>query len=426
EIEAEVVEEAAPAGSSITSQKWFIPAVAGGGIGLLLIVLVVMFVLPGGEPEKPAPVKPAPVVQKPVEVESLPEEIKVGPNETYKTIAAVLKDIQIVYGKTFGADSKHYTVKVTADQELKERIVIDNSNLNYPKGISIVAESGKPVILAPDGPEPVIQLQAIEGLTIDGFLIKAQGKKTAIQLSGYLVGTQLKNLKINDFQKSGVSATSVSGLSNEPFQMENLNLKAANPAAVGLDFTGDTNSDIRLTKVRCLNAMQIGLQFASSVRETQVKESIFSETVTGIRFDCQGAEVSHLKLTNNTFFIVNSGIVFTAMPNASSEVIQISRNLFATIEGPPAKVEQNNDAKFWAKALTASENDSSRAAPSPLPADELDLFKNKGKQGDANFNNFVSTTPGDEKFLAPASDNPAAKAAGSPGGMKPFIGAVAP
>ena len=426
EIEAEVVEDASPAGSSITGQKWFLPAIAGGGIGLLLILLVVMFVLPGEEPEKPAPVKPAPVVEKPVEVESLPEEIKVGPKETYKTIAAALKDIQIVYGKTFGDEGKHYTIKVAADQELKERIVIDNSSLNYPKGISIVAESGKPVILAPDGPEPVVQLTGIEGITIDGFLVRAQGKKVAIQLSGYLVGTQLKNLKINDFQKTGIFATSVSGLSSEPFLLENLSLKAGNPQAVGLDFTGDTNSDIRMTNIRCLTAMQVGLQFSSAVRETQVKESIFSETVTGIRFDCRGYEISHLKLTNNTFFIVNSGIVFTTSPTPNSEAIQISRNLFATIEGPPAKVEQDNDAKFWAKALTALENDSSRTAPSPLPADELDLFKNKGKQGDANLNNFVSTTPGDEKFLAPASDNPASKAAGAPGGMKPYIGAVAP
>ncbi|MCA9018088.1 MAG: hypothetical protein KDA77_22390, partial [Planctomycetaceae bacterium] len=399
----------------------------GGGIGLLLIAGVVWFGLSGSEKEK----APEPQVAQPEETEktapepeTLPDEIKVGPEENYKTIAAVLKDIQIVFGKTFGVDSKHYTIKVVAGQELKERIQIDNSTLNYPKGITIVAESGKPVILAPEGPEPVIQLKGIEGLTIDGFLIKAQGKKVAIQLADYLVGTRLKNLKINDFQTSGVQAVSVSGLESEPLLLENLNFKAGNPQAIGLDLSGATNSGIVMSNVRCLNKMQVGLRFSSSVRDTQIKESIFSESSTGIRFESLGYDLSNLKLTNNTFFIVNSGIVISAMPGPGSEAIQISRNLFATIEGAEAKVEQQNDPKVWAKILTAQENYSSRTAPKPVPADELDLFKNKGKQGDAKLSDFVSTTPGEEKFLSPAPDNPARKVAGAPGGMKPYVGAV--
>jgi len=282
------------------------------------------------------------------------------------------------------------------------------------------------VILAPDGPEPVIQLQGIEGLTIEGFLIKAQGKKVAIQLGDYLVGTQLKNLKINDFQSTGILAKSVSGLENEPLLLENLKLKAGNPQAIGIHFSGDTNSNIVISNIRCLNAMQTGLQFSSTVKETHIKGSIFSETATGIRFESLGYDLSNLKLTNNTFFIVNSGIVITALPGDGSEAIQISRNLFATIEGAEAKIEQQNDPKFWAKILTAQENYSSRTAPKPVPADELDLFKNKGKRGDANFSSFVSTTPGDEKYLSPAPDNPARKVAGTPGGMKPYVGAVGP
>ncbi|QDV50254.1 serine/threonine protein kinase [Gimesia fumaroli] len=431
EIEAEVVEEAAPAELSLTSQKWFLPAVVGGGVGLLLIAGVVMFALSGEENAKPQEVKVAPPKEKETEKkaptpETLPEEIKVGPKEDYKTIAAALKDIQIVFDKTFGVDSKTYTIKVTAGQELKERIQIDNSDLNYPKGITIVAESGKPVILAPDGPEAVIQLKGIEGLAIDGFLIRAQGKKVAVELSEFLVGTKLKNLKINDFQETGILARGISGLGNLPFLLENVRLKAGSPQAVGLDFTGDTNSSIVMSNVRCLNAMQTGLRFSSSVRDTQIKESIFSESSTGIRFESLGQDLTNLKLTNNTFFIVKSGIVFSVMPGPGSETIQISRNLFAAIEGPEAKVEQQNDPKVWAKILTAQENESSRTAPTPVPADELDLFKNKGKRGDANLSNFVSTTPGDEKFLSPAPDNPARKVAGTPGGMKPYVGAVGP
>ncbi len=429
EIEAEVIEEAAPAFAMMRSQKWFMPAIAGGGIGLVLIVIVVMFALSGGDKNKPQDVevvKPAPTPAKQVEPDTLPDEIKVGPEEKYKTIAAVLKDIQIVFSKTIGVDGQQFTIKVAAGQELKERIQIDNSKWNFPKGISIVAESGNPVILAPEGPEPVIQLQGIEGLTIDGFLIKAQGKKVAIQLGDYLVGTQLKNLKINDFQTTGILGNSVSGLGNEPLRLENLNFKAGNPQAIGVHFSGDANSEVVMSQIRFLNAMQTGLQFSSTLKGIHVQESIFSETVTGIRFESSGYDLSNLKLTNNTFFIVNSGIVLTAMPGPGSEAIQISRNLFATIEGAEAKVEQQNDPKVWAKILTAQENYSSRTAPTPVPADELDLFKNKGKRGDANLNNFVSTTPGDEKFLSPAPDNPARSVAGTPGGMKAYVGAVAP
>lgn len=435
EVEAEMVEEATASDSFIdaipgSDRRWFLPAIAGGGVGLLLIVGVVMYAVMGGgdepKPEDANIVQPEPTPEKPVEPETLPEEIKVGPEEAYKTISAVLKDIQIVFGKTFGVDSKHYTIKVVAGQELKERISIDNSKLSFPKGITIIADKGKPVILAPEGPEPVIQLRGIEGLTIEGFLIKAQGKKVAIQLNDYLVGTQLKNLKINDFQSTGILAKGVTGFGNEPLLLENLKIKAGNPQAVGAHFTGETNSGIVVSNLRCLNAMQAGLHFSSTVKETHIKESIFSETATGIRFESLGYAFSNLKLTNNTFFIVNSGIVITAMPGPDSEAIQISRNLFATIEGAEATVEQQNDPKTWAKILTAQENYSSRTVPKPIPADALDLFKNKGKRGDANLSNFVSTTPGNEKFLSPAPDNPARKVAGTPGGMKPYVGAVEP
>ncbi|QDU09451.1 serine/threonine protein kinase [Gimesia aquarii] len=435
EVEAELVEEATASDSFLdaipgSDRRWFLPAIAGGGVGLLLIVGVVMYALKGEgdepKPEDAQTVQPEPTPDKPAEPESLPEEIKVGPEEDYKTISAVLKDIQIVFGKTFGVDNKHYTIKVAAGQELKERISIDNSQLNYPKGITIVADQGKPVILAPEGPEPIIQLQGIEGLTIEGFLIRAQGKKVAIQLNDYLVGTRLKNLKINDFQTTGILADGVSGLENEPLLLENLKIKAGNPQAVGVHFTGATNSGIVVSNLRCLKTMQTGIQYSSTVKDTHIKESIFSETATGIRFESLGYDFINLKLTNNTFFIVNSGIVITAMPGPNSEAIQISRNLFATLEGPEATVEQQNDPKVWAKILTAQENYSSRTAPKPLPADALDLFKNKGKRGDANLSNFVSTTPGDEKFLSPAPDNPARKVAGTPGGMKPYVGAVAP
>ncbi len=429
EAEAEVVEEAAPAEALLGNSKKMLPAIIGGGIGILLLVGVALYSLMGGDENPPKPenvVTPAPVPVKPAEPDTLPAEIKVGPDEKYKTIGAVLKDIQIVFGKTFGVGGGKYTIKVAPGQELKERIIIDNSDLKFPKGITIIAEEGKPVILAPDGPEPIVQLRGIEGLTIEGFLIRAQGKKVAVQLNDYLVGTKLKNLKINDFQSTGILAEGVTGFGNEPFQLENLSLKAGNPQGIGIHFSGETNSGIVISNFRSLNAMQNGIQFSSSVKETHIKESIFNETATGIRFESLGYLFSNLKLTNNTFFIVNSGIVITAMPGPGSEAIQISRNLFATIEGAEAMVEQQNDPKVWAKILTAQENDSSRTAPKPVPGNELDLFKNKGKRGDANFNNFVSTTPGAEKFLSPAPDNPARKVAGTPGGMKPYVGAVAP
>lgn len=429
EEEAEVVEEAAPAEAVIGGRQWIMPAVIGGGIGVLLIIGVVMFALSGGEEEKPAPevvAKKKTEQAPPPEPDSLPDEIMVGPEARYKTIAAALKDIKIVFDKNFGVDSKQYTIKVAAGQELKERIQIDNSDLIYPKGITIVAESGKPVILAPEGPEAVLSLKGIEGLTIDGFLIRAQGKKVAIELSEYLVGTSLKNLKVNDFQQTGVLAKGVSGLEDEPFLLENVSLKAGSPNAIGLDFTGETNRGLVLANVRCLTAMQVGARFSSSVRDTQIKECIFSESMTGIQFESLGYTFSSLKLTNNTFFITNSAIVITAMPTPDSELVEISRNLFSTVEGAEAKVEQNNNPELWGKILKAQENYSSRTAPSPVPANELSLFKNKGKQGDAKLNDFVSTTPGDEKFLSPAPDNPARKVAGTPGGMKPYVGAVAP
>ncbi|MCH9793495.1 MAG: protein kinase, partial [Planctomycetes bacterium] len=285
EVEAEVVEEAAPAEALPGSLKKMLPAIVGGGIGILLLAGVAFYSLMGGD-EKPKPdenvVTPEPAPVKPAEPETLPEEIKVGPEEKYKTISAVLKDIQIVFSKTFGVGSEHYTIKVAAGQELNERISIDNTDLNFPKGISIVAEAGKPVILAPAGPEPIIQLRGIEGLSIEGFLIKAQGKKVAIQLNDYLVGTKLINLKINDFQSTGILAEGVTGFGNDPLRLENLKLKAGNPQGVGIHFSGETNSGIVVSNLRCMNAMQNGLQFSSSVKETHIKECIFNETATGI------------------------------------------------------------------------------------------------------------------------------------------------
>jgi len=50
----------------------------------------------------------------------------------------------------------------------------------------------------------------------------------------------VKESEINDFQSTGILAKSVSGLENEPLLLENLKLKAGNPQAIGIHFSGDT------------------------------------------------------------------------------------------------------------------------------------------------------------------------------------------
>ena len=157
-------------------------------------------------------------------------------------------------------------------------------------------------------------------------------------------------------------------------------------------------------------------------------ENIIAEAETGIRFSNPGEGVKDVRIGNNTFYKVRTGIEFAAMPRTNlSGNLEFYRNLFAGQQGPELSVKKDFAAVSFTGLTKANagiqHNWSSREIPEPSAKGEVDIFVGGGKSGEEF--EFKSTDPADERFLA-TSGNPPSSVADGPRGSKRYIGAVAP
>lgn len=344
----------------------------------------------------------------------LRRELTVGPDGTFRSIAAALAD-----ARQNGNDSRKATqiIKVAAGQTYPERIVIDES---YPRGIQIVAEDGPPAILAPIGSEPIVVVsggkEQVENFRLEGFHLLATGKDVAIQLSDWVPAAKLKRLRISGFKESGIllDGTQTFGAESDRIVLEDVSFRDAAPEAAGVRFRrkAEDPMHVRLQRCRFLTPLAAGVTIESGVIDVEILESIFFGTRTGIRLEGADRTWRDVVLAFNTFYENDRGVVLANMPGAGSSGFGFHNNLFVGSQTADALVEKDYVANalfsmFRSTPGGASHNWTTRPKLEAPPPQQLSfLFENvQGRFGVADLQ-FQSLDPEHADFLAPAANSP--------------------
>ncbi len=323
-------------------------------------------------------------------------------------------------------------IEVVGGETYAETIHIDNSSGQYPKGIHVISRGVSPAKLAPSGSGPIIRLNGIENLHIEGFDLDASGRATAIELAGYLNRSRLARLNVTGFTGQGVLAQGAAGFSRDELILESVRLTAADASATGLKFTGGDalTSRIKLLNCQIVGPVQNGILFDVGVTNFEIRGSIIYQAQTGIAFSNGPLDCRTVFITNNTLHNCSkAGIEFSDMPAAASFGLQFHRNLFSQT-GPELIVRKDYDEKAFDKFVQASglsgidRNWTDRSQVADPKAGERDLIIRE-EQRVQSFA-FTSTDPSKPDFLRPARNNPYSQKLGGGEGLKPWIGAVEP
>ncbi len=375
-----------------------------------------------GSREKDLPA--GPVDQKSVKQAALPEphatpaprrrqiegDIRVGPRGHFKTIGQALEFVRESYAHdvlfpTSKAESR--TIKVAGWRSTyPERIDIDNSDFHFPKGLRIICDDPVPAILAPPDHQSVVRLHGVERFTLEGFEIDATNQRSAIELSGYLVGTQLRNLKIQGDCDTGILIQGAMGLERPASRciLEHLVLRRGQAGGTGVRFekATDAASNLSIRGCRFFGPFDSAIAFSGPLVGIDVRESIITQASAGIRVERDGLAFKDLAIVNNTFHKLDRGIVFRdTLPSSPINLI-VQRNLFTSVANAEMFVERGLDragflARFTKGAIIG--NWTSRKVGNPLPEGEIDLFTSGGQTG-AEFR-FQTNDPEDDHFLWP-------------------------
>jgi hypothetical protein len=292
-----------------------------------------------------------------------------------------------------------------------ESIDIDNSDFHFPKGLRIICDDPVPAILAPRDPRSVVRLSGVERFTLDGFEIDAAGKRSAIELSGYLVGTRLRNLRIGGHCDTSILVRGAVAFERPELRctLDHLIIRSGGLGGTGLRFESGINPSSNLTIAGCrfFGPFESAITFNGPVVGVDIRESIITRASVGILVQGEGLALKDLAIVNNTFHELNLGIVFREMLPASSSGLVVQRNIFSDVAGAEMFVARGiQRAAFLAKLAkgAATQNWTSRRVSTPRPDGEIDLFTNGGRTG-AEFQ-FQSTDPEDRHFLWPATNAP--------------------
>jgi serine/threonine-protein kinase len=360
--------------------------------------------------------------------------IEVGPAAKFKTIAAALKHARDNY-KPRRQTKSQLVIQVAGGTSYAERIVLDDS---FPAGIRIVAKEGERPVLAPTGSGPLIKLDGVDRFSLEGFDLNAQGKSTAVELAGFLAACHLKDLRIDKFTKVGILSNGAGGVgvSDQEVRLEKIEFRAKGAKAVGVKIQqGNTpTSQVKITDCRFYGPLSVGILLQNSPMFVTVRRSIFAEVETGIKFDGSNQQLKNITIGNCTFFKLDRGIVFTALPSTKSSGLMITRNVFSELKGLGLEsvVESDFDPKTMlfmfggATERATGWNWTSRAKPPAPVHGEFDIFSNGGRMG-AKID-FVSVDASSERFLAPTAGSPWARVASedAKADLKSYAGAVSP
>ena len=431
----------------------------GGGVALAAVVgVAALFLMPGSKPsgsksnnskatasksssrKKNSEPGTEPAAAGPRQPFLSKRELTVGPGAKFATLSAALDDLRSEF-KRYESDfdrtkrSVTRTIKVSGGQTLNERIVLDN---RIPPGVRITVEEGQTATLAPSGSDPVIDLKGtVDRAQISGFVIDAQGKGTAIRMSGYLGGLVLKDLQIRGYSKSGVQCDGAFGGSTvrERIVVDNCRFETGSADAIGIRLLKgeDDPGYLRVQQCRFIGPQAAGISIDTNLVYLQVVHGLFSRMKTGIEVLGDNRRIRDLIVTHSTFYQGEKGIAFADQPDPQSNGLGFYNNLFSGQTGPNFSIakdfKENDFLMLYTKAGGgAFSNLTDADRPEPAPPGLLRLFDAQGHWGIKDVK-FQSTDPANPAFLKPAADSPAITLGRSPEVpefKEPQIGALKP
>lgn len=416
------------------------PALIGIGIGATVLVLLLAssFLFRGGKPPddvvkvSPGTPAPQPVAVTPVEPPKPAEPprpevsgpvIQVGPKGNFGSVSEAIQYIKNTYSP--GSPPKVTEIHIEGNLTLKESISIENIGLGgFPKGIKIVGLSDKPPRLQPEGKGPAINLNSVEGLTLENLVLACNGRDQVVALQGFMMATRLVKLRLEGIQKVGIEAIGATGLTGQPLLIDSCVFQGASSQAVAIRLEPSFGSDTRevvIRNSRFLGPLAAGVSLHNDGNSIEFRQNIFHGATTGILLTGNEQRLQRVQFVNNTFHDFQRGIVFETGPQATDEALSFQQNLFSGGSGPAVSVSVPDvNMQTLSKGAPLPQSNWTTAAQTD-PAAELNIFENGGKLGASV--EFVSTDPGEPGFLKPASKDLLV-----PGSKEPqkFIGAVSP
>jgi serine/threonine protein kinase len=339
-------------------------------------------------------------------------EFIVGGNGKYKTLSEAIAAVKEAAG------SKPQ-IRVMGSPVFRERL--DLSRL--PPGTEILADVVGGPTLAPLGPEPIMDINGLHAFKLDGFNLDAKGKEVAIRVAGAVPRLSISQCSVTGFTRQGVLAVGLVGDETNRVSFDGLTFNAGQSDARGFVLASGslTPAYIVVENCRFLGPMATGIEIDSDGETLTLERNLFSQIGIGIRFQGADRTYKRVSITNNTFYLLQQGIVFSHMPDAKTERIGVFNCLFSEIQGAEFKVEQGFDrGQFSGLLHPATANN---WTDKPAIDGNAVIFGNGGRAATAY--HFKSVKPSDPDFLAPSDDSPQ-RSTQNAGPSDWFVGAVGP
>lgn len=361
--------------------------------------------------------------------------VKVGPGGDFPTIGAALDYVKKNRSRyDTGSRRTSCKIEVNGGETFSETIIVDNSSKAYPPGVQIVSSGVGRARLTPSGSGPAIRLVGLENWLVQGFDVDASGKDVAIELSGYLNRTSLKDLNVSGFKNVGVLLKGAIGFSNDEVVLEDLILRGSGGVAAGIHFAKDENGASRVKVLNCqLSGPQdTGILFETDVTYVEMRENIIANAGVGIAFTEGPLTLKDVQILNTTFYKCSrGGVVISHMPVPAGGIggsggLAIHRNLFAQVNGPELLIENDFDDKkfdqyFSTAGAGVDQNWSDRQQPADINAGQREIISRDQQRVPSI--EFASTDASSPDFLSLKKNTPYARVGGAKLRTKPYVGA---
>lgn len=391
-----------------------------GGIALLLLSTGGWYYLSRGSSPpvisaSTKPAKPLPSADTPI--------IEVGPRGHFIRIQDAIHFVGQKFRPKSPTDTRE--IQVAGGYTYVESLQLTSEGRqSYPRNVTIRSMGDQQAFLRGDGQHPVISIQGVEGLTLDGFVVDAREAPVALRVSGFSPATRLQNLSVRHFTRVGVELVDAAAQTGQELQLDSLHIAGDSETEIGIQCqsTGGGNTVCLLMKnLRVIGPLESGLESSGTFWKSTISDSIFSQCNAGVRF--RRGTLVELTIANNTFAKNRLGIALTQSPETGSGQLQFARNLFSGNREGDVVLERGS-ATGLADALLLPDlgrqtNRSDRPSPD---ANGIDLFSGSGSRiGPAVF---VSEDPNHQDFMKPTSQDVRVQPPAS--GTKSYVGAVAP
>ena len=410
-----VVKSVKPAWQQI-KPKWL--AAGGGGLVVLILALWYMF---SGDSESPS-IAPVPVAVKPRPSAEL-EVIEVGPQGHFATIQEALDFLRKSFRPLSSFEQR--TIKVAGGATYPESIrIVSGGKTQFPRFVTIRSDGPTPAILQGAGTQPVLYLQEVESLTVEGFVFDAMAADVAVEVRGFSPSMQLKSLRVQNFKKTGVLLNDVAAQGGEELLIEGLRIQAQSPEAAGIlcqAATGKTTTNVHMKNLRIVGPLKSGVEISGAFGKSQLSDTVLAGCSVGIRFN--GGQIDEVSLINNTLAKNDRGIVFSKPPAPESRNFKVMHTLFSGNAMSDAVVESGAVAGLAETLLTPGDGRRfNRTDRKEADSQGLDLFTGDGLRGAVT--PFASNAADAPNYLKPSTAD--VKVATPATGAQGYIGAVAP